>query len=57
MGVKQSSHKHWGDSLRIIDGVHSGWNGAVLVAACTISNGLDAVVVPYYNTGTRDLWW
>lgn len=35
--------------------VYSGCDGAVLVAVCITSRGLDSVMVLSYNSGTRDL--
>lgn len=32
------------------------WDGAVLVAVWTSSNGLDADVMSSCNSGTKDLW-
>lgn len=55
--MKHSLHKVWDGSLLITDNVYSGWYGAVIVAVCTSSDGLDVVVAPDRNSGTGDLSW
>lgn len=54
---KQSLHIYWGGSLLIIDDLLNGSYGAVLVVVCKSSDGLNLVVVPNCNSGTRVLSW